>query len=254
MKSVIRACAALFVFACGGKTQSDLTTPKPPSSTDSTTPSTPVETPTDPTAPSDPTIPDPPSTFDGGVIPSDPDAGTIPVDGGPPADRRLFPGEDLRAWRYEGFTIQNGLSSRVLYNYSVLGVIPEDGHDVLVITSNFNGRQSSNHTWILGDDDVVQRYGFDPTWYPTLKGPAVTGTSWTYIMNGTRTSAWTAVPTITVPAGTFNDCWRVDTTDATMRIGDVNYLVMCRGVGHVKTSQRSWNGYVLEYELVAKNF
>lgn len=269
MKRVIRSLAALFVVACGGKTlQSDISGTTPPSSTDSTMPS--AGDPNDAGAPgasSDVGIPDPPTSLidgglpidggalpiDGGTLPVDPDAST--GDAGAPVDRRLFPAEDLRSWSYDGYQTQNGLTTRVLYSYMILGIITELGHDVYVVTSSFNGKQASNHTWITSDDDVQQRYGFDPTWYPILKGPAVDGAAWTYNYNGTRTSTWHAVPSITVPAGMFTDCWRIATMiPASMRAGDVNDMVMCRGVGVVKVSQRIWNGYVLDYALVAKNF
>jgi hypothetical protein len=179
------------------------------------------------------------------------------VDGGTvTGDRRLFPAEIGRSWSYRGTATQNGVTQLINYSYDVPAIMLVAGRNAYVVQADWNGALSSNYTLLSGDDDVLQNYPPDANWYPVLKGPAVEGGSWSYYYGGTRTQTWHAAGRVTVAAGTFDDCWRIDYTIAeTSRPGDVNYQVVCRGVGSVKVEERIWaTGQSVSYELVHKSF
>ena len=78
------------------------------------------------------------------------------------------------------------------------------------------------------DGDRVLLVGYD-TPYVMLDAPVTDGYEWQTLLDVTEfTYSWQSVATVTVDAGTFNDCWkRIDMNSGA-------YLTYCRGVGRVE--------------------
>ena len=83
-------------------------------------------------------------------------------------------------------------------------------------------------------------------WLTALGTPVQEGQTW---MEGSDSYTWHSVGTVTVPAGTFDDCW-----SATLNVPTSTYALFCRGVGPVRwyTKDAQGNGY--DAQLSAKNF
>ena len=123
----------------------------------------------------------------------------------------------------------------------VLGEMMLDGKPAFQVQSFCPGLGTVNYA-VSGD--VVQ-YDYMTTWALALDAPVAEGHSWT---NGIDTFTWHSVGSVTVPAGTYADCWK-----ATQNVGYESYTVFCRGVGPVHWfTKNAGNGY--EAILTAKNF
>ncbi|MFO0548468.1 MAG: hypothetical protein U0271_08785 [Polyangiaceae bacterium] len=95
------------------------------------------------------------------------------------------------------------------------------------------------------DGDLVM-VDYQDTWVLALDPPVEEGHTWS---NGTSTFTWHAEGSVTVPAGTFDDCWR-----ATQNVTYTAYTIFCRGVGPVHWYSSDLNGDGFDAVLSAKNF
>ena len=98
--------------------------------------------------------------------------------------------------------------------------------------------------------DVVESKYEDYPWFRMLDEPVQDGYTWT-TTNGAATfdMYYESVGSVTTPAGTFDDCWRV--------VQDVGYQqdwTYCRGVGPVASTLVDLGGGTIIYELTDKNF
>jgi hypothetical protein len=95
------------------------------------------------------------------------------------------------------------------------------------------------------DGDLVQ-VDVDGAWLTSLASPVQDGLTWS---RGAESFTWHSVAPVTVPAGTFDDCW-----SATQNVTYAAFAVFCRGVGPVRwyTKDAEGNGY--DAELTGKNF
>ncbi len=90
-----------------------------------------------------------------------------------------------------------------------------------------------------GDDILAYKNGMgQPIEY--MKTPIAEGATFSYYV-------WRKAPATTVPAGTFDDCWRRELLDG----GPNEFVIFCRGVGPVQTESASTNVRTL---LTSKNF
>ena len=96
-----------------------------------------------------------------------------------------------------------------------------DGKDAFQTTSLCAGAEAS---YYAVDGDVVQ-VDYQGTWILALDAPVEEGHTWS---NGSSTFTWHKEPHVTVPAGTFDNCWR-----ATQNVSYEAYTIFCRGVGPV---------------------
>ena len=160
--------------------------------------------------------------------------------GGP--DRRIDPIEVGHAWTY---------------SVKVFGFYPlcEPGiHTGDTISSEMvAGKMAFNvqslcpaagvSAYTVDGDRVEVFYGGE--WVLALDAPVVEGHRWS---NGTETFVWEKEGAVTVPAGTFNECWtarELGTPDS--------YTTFCRGVGPVIWHTiKDGNGY--DAQLTATNF
>ncbi len=95
------------------------------------------------------------------------------------------------------------------------------------------------------DGDVVQ-VNYQGTWVLALDAPVEEGHTWS---NGVSTFTWHDEGSVTVGAGTFDDCWR-----ATQNVSYEAYTIFCRGVGPVHWRSVDLNGNGFDALLTAKNF
>ncbi len=95
------------------------------------------------------------------------------------------------------------------------------------------------------DGDLVQ-VDVAGAWLTSLATPVQEGQTWT---EGSDSFTWHSAGTVTVPAGTFENCW-----SATQNVAYSAYAIFCRGVGPVRwyTKDAQGNGY--DAQLSAKNF
>src|SRR5262249_43131594 len=101
--------------------------------------------------------------------------------------------------------------------------------------------------YVFIDGDDIRGYGSgDPSSPPFRYSspPVEDGSSW-YSPHDDLTFTWHDAGIVTVPAGTFDRCWRRDPS------GSTDYIVVCRGVGLVQ-SYIPRDNYTIE--LAQKNF
>ena len=115
-----------------------------------------------------------------------------------------------------------------------------DGKDAFQTTNLCAGVDPS---YYAVDGDVVQ-VDYQGTWILALDAPVEEGHTWS---NGSSTFTWHKEPKVTVPAGSFDNCWR-----ATQNVDYEAYTIFCRGVGpvhwHSKVSHRERLRRALERE------
>jgi hypothetical protein len=114
----------------------------------------------------------------------------------------------------------------------VLGTKMLDGKPSFQVQSLCPGVGTLDYA-VMGD--VVQ-FDYMATWVLALDAPVAEG------------HTWHSAGSVTVPAGTYPDCWK-----ATQNVGYEAYTVFCRGVGPVHWyTKNGSNGY--EAMLTSKNF
>jgi len=123
-----------------------------------------------------------------------------------------------------------------------LGESQLDGKTAYEVTSLCANAESSFYA-VAGD--VVQ-VSYEGTWVLALDAPVEEGHEWS---NGFSTFTWHDEGTVTVAAGTFDDCWR-----ATQNVGYEAYTIFCRGVGPVHWRSVDLNGDGFDALLTAKSF
>lgn len=149
-----------------------------------------------------------------------------PVDGStkPDAadDNRIDPIELGRSWTYDVSIIGTYPICKPGSNKGqVLGSKIVGGKPSFQVQSFCPGAGTSSYA-VTGDK--VEIY-YANTWVLSLDAPVQEGHTWT---DGVYTYGWEKVGTMTVPAGTFNDCWKAKPTVGT------SYTTFCRGIGPVR--------------------
>jgi hypothetical protein len=123
----------------------------------------------------------------------------------------------------------------------VLGASTRDGRQAYEVRSFCKAVGS---VYYAEDGDVVY-WDYAGTWLLALDSPVQEGHTWT---NGITSYAWHDAGTVTVPAGTFSNCWRAQDV-----LGPT-HIVLCRGVGPVQWSYRDALGNGYDAALTGKNF
>lgn len=217
-----------FAVGCGGSSGADVPAPGAPPG-QGTTEAAP--------GPSTGTTTEPPASTPTPNPPANPPAT-------PPAkDRRIDPIEVGREWTFDVKVLgyyplcKNG-------TYKAVGekAEPVDGKQAVYVSS-FCPSAPGFHYSVDGDN-VWSHYLGD--WISSLQAPVQAGHTWT---DGYLDYEWESQGTVTVPAGTFDECW-----SATTVASYTSYILLCRGVGPVRWHyEDGWgNGY--DATLVKKNF
>lgn len=202
-----------------------------------------------------------PSPTEAGTSEAAADAGDRPAEAGPAdagdRDLRLYPYENGRSWTYSTTQIYNGTTTLGTITSTVTGKGNVDGREAwTVVSSTVTSAGSSNVTNYneVKGDDVWGRSANGTTWIPILRAPIQEGGTWTWDCNATCRATLRRAGSQTVAAGTFNDCWRLDSTvDGRPSAGD-SYNIVCRGVGGVLTVMNLNNGFQYRAELTQKSF
>lgn len=162
--------------------------------------------------------------------------------GGSGVDNRIDPIEVGHAWTYDVqiFGVYP-LCKAGSHTGQVLGQKEVGGKNAFQVQSLCPAAGvSSYHV----DGDRVEVY-VSGAWVLALDAPVQAGHSWS---NGVATFTWEDAGTVTVPAGTFSDCWT-----AREDLAADSYTTFCRGVGPV-----IWHTIVagngFDAQLTAKNF
>jgi hypothetical protein len=174
----------------------------------------------------------------------DPPANPTPPSSTPPAkDRRIDPIEVGRAWTFD-VKVLGYYPACANGTYQATGVKAEtvDGKQAIYVSS-FCPSSPGFHYSVDGDNVWSHYLG---EWITSLVAPVQEGHTWT---DGYLDYEWESKGTVTVPAGTFDECW-----SATTVASYTSYILLCRGVGPVRWHfEDGWgNGY--DATLVAKSF
>jgi hypothetical protein len=181
-----------------------------------------------PTAP-----PGRPPAFDAGFTP---DATAEAGGGDSTSIARLFPAVVGHSWTFQissDFPECDGVRSG-----AVLGQQNVDGRNAFVISSYCDGVSPS----AVSVSDKSADVDFLGVYIPQLAAPVTEGASFASI-EGTTT--WHKEGAVTVPAGTFQDCWRA--------VSGATFVVYCPGVGTVIIHEDTGDG-VIDARLMSKNF
>jgi hypothetical protein len=173
------------------------------------------------------------------------------------SDLRFFPYQVGRTWSFTGSQTSQGHTTDASFTTQVVGQQTYDGRSAFVSVTQYIGGTSQT-TYVDTDsaDETWGEYrGSAGQWLPFTRAPVQDGASWTYSYFGTRVETWHTEGEVTVVAGTFGDCWRIDeVVTESSQPGDINYSILCRGVGTVRTELSLSNGFSLRSELVSKSF
>jgi hypothetical protein len=181
-------------------------------------------------------------------------SGTSSGEPEPQKDTRLFPVEVGRSWTYVTEQISQGQKTTSSLTQTITSKQTVDGKNAYVFTTSQQSGTYTSYVDVQGDDIFI-RSANDNVWMQTAKAPVQEGATWTYSYHGTRKQTWHKAPKQTVDAGTFDDCWRLDYfITETSKPTDVNYSIMCRGVGTVLVELKLSNGFQSHQELASKSF
>ncbi|CAN5896048.1 hypothetical protein BH11MYX4_BH11MYX4_16020 [soil metagenome] len=137
-------------------------------------------------------------------------------------DDRIDPLTVGRTWTYDVTIIGTYPLCKAGSNTGrVLGQKSVAGKNAFQVQSFCPGAGTSSYAV---DGDKVEIY-YANTWILSLDAPVQEGHTWT---DGLYTYAWEKVGPVTVPAGTYADCWK-----AKPQLG-TSYTTFCRGVGPVR--------------------
>ena len=156
------------------------------------------------------------SSGDGSVVTPDsaqPDAA---------ADNRIDPITVGRSWTYDVTIIGTyPICSKGSHTGSVIGTKTVGGKAAFQVQSFCPGAGVNAY---FVDGDKVEVYYMN-TWVLALDAPVAEGHTWS---DGVNSYVWNKLGKVTVPAGTYEDCW------SAKHVGGASYTQYCRGVGPVK--------------------
>ncbi|MGZ3425722.1 MAG: hypothetical protein ACXVCV_03690 [Polyangia bacterium] len=149
---------------------------------------------------------------------------------------------------------------RWTYAVSAVGagaICAAGNHDQHVVSANAAGGRAAFQldnfcSGVGGTYDYSQPGGdevdfyYNATWAPIIDLPLQEGHMWTYF-NSSYT--WHRETSITVPAGTYSDCWT-----ANQNVTYTAYLTYCRGVGLVRSYSQDLAGNGWDAQLASKSF
>lgn len=138
----------------------------------------------------------------------------------------------------------------------VTGILEIDGRSAFVLsrtTTRYGAGAPSSFTSYVaveGDNEWSRSDQQDAAWEQSQKAPLTDGASWT--VDG-WTYSYKREAAQTVPAGTFDDCWRIMLRTSSAP-GQINDNIVCRGVGLVRETMSNPSGASLDLVLAEKNF
>jgi hypothetical protein len=194
-------------------------------------------------------------------VPGDPPGTMVDPDGGPTSDAAtdgattlpdgglVAPGTAIDpiqlgyAWTYDVTILGTyAICKAGKSTGKVLGQKTVAGKSAFQVLSFCPGAGTSNYA-VSGDKVEIEYQG---AWILALDAPVEVGHTWS---NGVTTYVWEDAGSVTVPAGTFTECW-----NAKESLVPANMTTFCRGVGpvHWHYADAKGNGY--DAVLTAKSF
>lgn len=162
--------------------------------------------------------------------------------GGGGGDDVLWPLAVGRSWEFEVATFGGfPVCASGRHSDEVLGAVQVRGRDAFELRS-FCPAAGVNTFAIDGDEAELDYQG---GWIVVLDVPVEDGHTWT--STGPVSYTWRAVDPVSVPAGTFDDCW--------MREQNVTYTaysIFCRGVGMVRDYSEDLAGSGWDAQLAGR--
>jgi hypothetical protein len=225
--SLVLGCGVAMLVACGGSTSKvsgAATQPDAGGDDAAATADAPVEVDAE-------TAPD--------VVTVQPEAGAEDA----AADERIDPIEVGRSWTYDITDFGTyPLCPAGVHSGTALATAMMDGKQAIEVQS---ACANAGAAYYVVDGDLVQ-VAVSGAWLTALATPVQEGQTWS---EGSESFTWHSAGTVTVPAGTFDDCW-----SATQNVAYSAYAIFCRGVGPVRWYTKDAQGDGYDAELTAKNF
>jgi hypothetical protein len=190
-----------------------------------------------------------PSGDDGGG-PADGAADSSPTsgDGGGGAGgggTALYPIQLGYQWTFSVAAVGSGsICSPGTYSIQVVSANAVGGRSAFQLSSYCTGISGTTDYSLPGGDEVDIYYG--GSWAALVDPTLVEGHGWPYF---NTSYAWHRETSVTVPAGTFTDCWT-----AQQQVTYTAFLTYCRGAGLVRSYSKDLNGSGWDAQLVSKNF
>jgi hypothetical protein len=165
--------------------------------------------------------------------------------GGGGATAPLYPLAVGNRWTYTVTAVGAGsVCAAGSFDQHVLSANPAGGRAAFQL-DNFCSGVAGPYDYSQPGGDEVDFY-YNSTWAPIIDLPLQEGHSWTYF-NASYT--WHRETSITVPAGTFTDCWT-----ANQNVTYTAYLTYCRGAGLVHSYSQDLAGNGWDAQLASKSF
>ncbi len=165
-------------------------------------------------------------------------------DGANGGDDRLYPVEVGRSWTYQVAAVGAGaVCSPGSYSEVITGQESVGGRTAFAVD---NWCSAVGTTYASVDGDLVETW-YNGGWITALDTPVEEGHTWN--MTSAVSYTWHDAGTVTVPAGTFDDCWNRE-----QNVSYTAYTIYCRGVGVVRSYSQDLGGNGWDAQLATKSF
>ena len=178
-----------------------------------------------------------------------PDTGSSGSSGssGGGGSEKLYPIAVGNTWTYDVAAVGAGsVCAPGSHSQSVTGgPTTLDGKQAYDMTSFCTGVSGTSQVAPDPASDAIAIY-YSGQWLTFIDMPLTDGHTWSYF-NSSYT--WQRETSVTVPAGTFTDCWT-----AKQNVRYTAYLTYCRGVGMVRSYSADLSGAGWDAKLSSKSF
>ena len=165
--------------------------------------------------------------------------------GGGSGTAALYPLTVGNRWTYQVSAVGGGsVCAAGSYDQHVLSANAVGGRPAFQLDSFCTGVAGTGDYSQPGGDEVD--YYYSGSWAPIIDLPLEEGHTWSYF---NTSYAWHRETSVTVPAGTFTDCWT-----AQQQVSYTAYLTYCRGAGLVRSYSQDLGGNGWDAQLSSKSF
>jgi hypothetical protein len=155
---------------------------------------------------------------------------------------KLYPLKTGASWTYKVTAVGGGsVCAAGEYTSKVIGPKSVGGKDAFEVTGWCSASPGAQVIAPGAGDEVFFYYSGE--WLTLLDGNVTEGYSWSYFNTSYK---WKKEGAVTVPAGTYNDCW-----SAVQNVSYTAYTTYCRGIGPVRSYSADLNGAGWDAQLSA---
>jgi len=184
---------------------------------------------------------------DGGDDAGNRSDGGSSVDGGQPEAARLYPIAVGYTWTYRVVAVGSGNTCAAgVQTSKVKGTSTTGGRSGFDISSFCKAAGDSTDAPAASGDEVDFYYASSNKWLVLVDPTLEEGHTWPY---ANTSFTWHRENSVTVPAGTFSDCWT-----ARQNVSYTSYTTYCRGIGPVRSYSSDLGGNGWDAQLTAKSF